>query len=128
MAGFSVVFGYAVPTSLRPDANVPSRLDLDSIRGGQAAVAVGYKSNPFGRRQHALLIRSAWGSGWGDNGDGWLPIAFLRSQLAKDFWTLVSARRLDSGESSRPSVTASITRSIRRVSSGAFRLPPPFVP
>ena len=48
VAGFPVAFGFPVPTSLTADANVPYRPDLDSIRGGQAAVAVGYKSNRFG--------------------------------------------------------------------------------
>ncbi len=113
-AGFPVAFGFPVPTSLTADANVPYRPDLDSIRGGQAAVAVGYKSNHFGRGQHALLIRSSWGSAWGDNGNGWLPIAFLRSQLAKDFWTLVSEQWLDAGELSQPSVIDSIEKTHRK--------------
>ncbi len=79
---------FPVPTSVTADANVPYRLDLDSIRGGQAAVAAGYKINRFGRGQRALLIRSFWGTKWGDNGNGFLPIAFLRSQLARGFRTL----------------------------------------
>ena len=113
-AGFPVAFGFPVPTSLTADANVPYRPDLDSIRGGQAVVAVGYNSNHFGRGQHALLIRSSWGSPWGDNGNGWLPIAFLRSQLAKDFWTLVSEKWLDSGELSQPSVVESVEKRSRK--------------
>jgi len=113
-AGFPVAFGFSVPTSLTADANVPYRPELDSIRGGQAAVAVGYKSNHFGRGQHALLIRSSWGSQWGDNGNGWLPIAFLRAQLAKDFWALVSEQWLDANEFSRPSVVDSVQNANRR--------------
>jgi C1A family cysteine protease len=50
------------------------------------------------------LIRSSWGSRWGDNGNGWLPVAFLRKQLARDCWTLVSEEWLESGELSRPAV------------------------
>ena len=109
-AGFPVAFGFSVPTSLTADANIPYRPDLDSVRGGQAAVAVGYKSNHFGRGQHALLIRSSWGSQWGGNGNGWLPIAFLRSQLAKDFWTLVSEQWLDANELFRPAVIDSVKK------------------
>jgi C1A family cysteine protease len=113
-AGFPVAFGFPVPTSLTADANVPYRPDLDSIRGGQAAVAVGYKTNHFGRGQHALLIRSSWGGHWGDNGNGWLPIAFLRSQLTKDYWTLVSDQWLDSRELSRPSIIDSAGKTSRK--------------
>jgi C1A family cysteine protease len=109
-AGFPVAFGFPVPASLTADPNVPYRPHLDSIRGGQAAVAVGYRSNHFGLGQHALLIRSSWGSQWGDNGNGWLPIAFLRRQLAKDFWTLVSEQWLDSSELSQPSVIDSVVK------------------
>jgi len=112
-AGFPVAFGFPVPTSLTADANVPYRPDLDSIRGGQAAVAVGYKTNHFGRGQHALLIRSSWGSRWGDHGNGWLPTCFLRSRLARDFWTLVSEQWLDSGELSQPLVIDSVKTTSR---------------
>ncbi len=115
-AGFPVLLGFPVPTSLTTDANVPYRPDLDSIRGGQAAVAVGYKNNHFGRGQHALLIRSSWGTQWGDNGNGWLPIAFLRSQLAREFWTLMSQRWLDSGDLSQPSVIDAVGKTIRKSS------------
>ncbi len=80
----------------------------------QVSVAVGYKTNHFGHGQHALLIRSSWGSQWGDNGNGWLPIAFVRSQLAKDFWTLVSEKWLESGELSQPSVIDSIVMRSRK--------------
>ena len=75
--------------------------------GGQAAVAVGYKSNHFGRGRHALLIRSSWGSQWGDNGYGRLPCAYVQNQLARDFWTFVSEDWLDPDEFSRPTVIGS---------------------
>ena len=101
-AGFPIAFGFPVPKSLTTNANIPYRAGMDSIRGGQAVVAVGYKTNHYGRGQHALLIRSSWGSHWGDNGNGWLPVSFVRNQLARDFWTLVSAEWLDSTELCRP--------------------------
>ncbi len=75
-AGFPVVFGFPVPPSICTGSNIPYRPDYDSPRGGQAVVAVGYKINHFGRHQDALLVRSSWGSQLGDNGNGWLPVAF----------------------------------------------------
>lgn len=101
-AGFPVAFGFPVPSSLTNDASILYRAELDSIRGGQAAVAVGYKMNRFGVGQHALLIRSSWGNQWGENGNGWLPVAFLRQQLARDFWTLVHTEWLDCAELACP--------------------------
>ena len=103
-AGFPVAFGFPVPTSLTTDADIPYRGDLDRLRAGQAAVAVSYKNHYFGRDQHALRIRSSWGSQWGDDGNGWLPGQFLRKQLARDFWTLASENWLESSELTRPAV------------------------
>jgi len=99
-AGFPVAFGFPVPSSLTGDANIPYRPDLDSIRGGQAVVAVGY-------RQDAILIRNSWGSQWGDNGYGWLPCAYVRKQLARDFWVVMGEGWVESGELSRPAVVDS---------------------
>lgn len=113
-AGFPVAFGFSVPSSLTADGNIPYRPDLDSIRGGQVVIAIGYRANHFGRGQHALLIRSSWGSEWGDHGNAWLPVAFLRSQLASDFWTLVSDEWLESGELSQPSNINSVEKTGRK--------------
>jgi C1A family cysteine protease len=113
-AGFPVVFGFSVPTSLTQDADVPFRANFDSIRGGQAVVAVGYRNDHFGRGQHALLIRSSWGIQWGDHGNGWLPMAYLRQQLARDFWTLIGENWLDCVELSRPNVFASVAKAARK--------------
>ena len=103
-AGFPVAFGFPVPSSLTSASDIPYRPEFDSPRGGQAAVAVGYKNNHFGRGQDALRIRSSWGSAWGDHGNGWLPIPFISNQLAKDLWTVLTEDWLDSGELSRPQV------------------------
>ncbi|QEG00339.1 Papain family cysteine protease [Stieleria maiorica] len=101
-AGFPVVFGFSVPASLTREANIPYRPELDGTRGGQTVVAVGYRSDHYGPDQDALLIRSSWGRQWGDNGNGWLPVAFLRNQLARDFWTLFSDDWIRTGELTRP--------------------------
>ena len=99
--GFPIAFGFPVPTSLTSDANIPFRPEFDSLRGGQAALAVGYRQHHFGRNQHALLVRNSWGSQWGAKGYGWLPAAYLRHQLARDYWTIASADWTPSVELSR---------------------------
>jgi C1A family cysteine protease len=106
-AGFPVAFGFPVPTFLNT-ACIPFRPGLDGTRGGQAAVAVGYRCGHFGPRQDAILIRTSWGSQWGDNGIGWLPVAFIRRQLARDLWTVTSENWLDACELFQPTVIDSI--------------------
>ena len=100
--GFPVAFGFAVPDSLTYDADIAYRPTFDSIRGGQAAVALGYDDNRMTAAKGALLIRCSWGTEWGDQGYGWLPYAFVEKRLALDFWTLIKPDWLASGEFNRP--------------------------
>ena len=106
-AGFPIAFGFPVPASLTTDENIPYRRDLDSFRGGQAAVAIGYEKHRFGRKRHGLQIHTSWGRQWGDHGNGWLPVSFILNQLARDFWTFVNEDWLVSAELSQPSVVSS---------------------
>ncbi|MEL6109613.1 MAG: hypothetical protein AAFU85_26695, partial [Planctomycetota bacterium] len=87
-AGFPILFGFSVPASLDQEATVHYRPGLDSIRGGQMALAFGYRLNHFGKNQHALRFRSSWGTQWGDEGNG-LISAGVFFRLARDFWTLI---------------------------------------
>ncbi|MGE0760252.1 MAG: C1 family peptidase [Pirellulaceae bacterium] len=101
-AGFPVAFGFPVPSSLTADCDIPYRPAFDSIRGGQAAVCVGYDNRRLGATRGALLLRNSWGSQWGDGGHGWLPYRYVEEQLATDFWTLLHPDWLASGEFQRP--------------------------
>jgi len=107
-AGFPIPFGFSVPSSLTDGADIAFRKEHDAPRGGQSVVAVGYQLNRFGVKQDAILIRSSWGQQWGDNGYGWLPVDFIRSYLARDFWCLISEDWLDATELSRPSVVTTL--------------------
>ena len=73
-AGFPIAFGFSVPTSISRAADIQIRPPYDSYSGGMAAVAVGYDFHRFGRNQGGFLIRTSWGTEWGADGYGWLPI------------------------------------------------------
>ena len=102
-AGFPSVFGFSVCTSVSAEPEIPFQTIYDTVRGGQAVVAVGYNDKQrVGSDKGALLVRNSWGTGWGDQGYGWLPYRHLRKELASDFWTLLQPDWLASGEFKRP--------------------------
>ena len=66
---------------------VPLPQPDDSLLGGHAVVCVGYDDS-----NQQFTFRNSWGSGWGDDGYGFLPYAYvLDPGLASDFWTIRSA-------------------------------------
>jgi C1A family cysteine protease len=104
-AGFVIAFGFSVPSSLTADGDISYRPQFDSIRGGLAALAVGYDD---GRRiaseTGAILVRCSWGTGWGENGYGWLPYSFVTDEFAVDFWTAIRTNWVESHVLSRPAI------------------------
>ena len=61
----------------------------DRVKGGHAVVAVGYDDNrKIGNDKGGIKIRNSWGTGWGENGYGWLPYSYIEAGLAEDFWSL----------------------------------------
>jgi C1A family cysteine protease len=88
-ANFPVAFGFPFPTSTLETGEFVYRPDYESPAGGQAVIAVGYSDSRLGASRGALLIRNSWGSGWGENGYGWLPYRFITENLACDFWTFL---------------------------------------
>lgn len=71
-----------------------------------AVLAVGYDDRLRIRNRNrkgpatvgALLIQNSWGSRWGDRGFGWVPYAFVLKGRARDFWTLIKAEWVDTGQ------------------------------
>lgn len=102
-AGFACVFGFPVSTAVSREPDIPFPTIFDAVRGGQAVLAAGFDD---GRRirsdRGALLVRTSWGQAWGEQGYGWLPYAYVRERLARDFWTVVEPEWLASGEFHRP--------------------------
>ncbi len=114
-AGFPSAFGFSVPNSLSREPDILFRPTIDALLGAQAAVAVGYDDKKYVHSQKpnqadatqqqqagALLIRSSWGTAWGDAGYGWLPYTFVEARSAVDFWTLLKPDWLASGDFSVP--------------------------
>ena len=107
--GVPSMFGFTVYNSIDQagaDGAIPFPGAKEKVSGGHAIVAVGYddakkiRNREKGAKETvgAFLIRNSWGEGWGDNGYGWLPYDYVSAGLAEDWWTLIKAEWVDSGE------------------------------
>jgi C1A family cysteine protease len=107
-ADMPAMFGFTVYSSIAQadkDGKIPYPSKGEKIEGGHAIMAVGYddsmkiKNAADGKQTTgAFLIRNSWGTAWGDNGYGWLPYDYLLTGLAQDWWTLIDAKWVDTGE------------------------------
>ncbi|CBE67953.1 MAG: cysteine protease [Candidatus Methylomirabilis oxygeniifera] len=106
--GLPSMFGFTVYTSISQAAGngkIPFPTAGEKVAGGHAIVAVGYddalkikNTNPGGAATTgALLIRNSWGTGWGDQGYGWLPYDYVLKGLAVDWWSLLKNEWIDTG-------------------------------
>nr|WP_299384218.1 C1 family peptidase [Allomuricauda sp.] len=108
--GIPSIMGFTCYTSLNAEetsktGKIPYPGDTESVIGGHAVMVVGYDddmtiTNPIDkkRKKGALIIRNSWGTGWGDNGYGYIPYEYVRKQLASDFWCMISAEWTDTGK------------------------------
>ncbi len=104
-AGIPAMFGFwGFPSFNDTDTQggIPFPCPGESAQWGHAIAAVGYNDgkkfkNTKCNKQTtgALLIRNSWGTGWGDNGYGWLPYDYVLNRLAMDFWALLSMEWVD---------------------------------
>lgn len=89
-SGYPISFGFTVYDSFesKVGANgiVPMPSPEESVIGGHAVVAIGYKSI---REQLYFECRNSWGPAWADHGYFWMPTGYLTSKsLAQDFWVI----------------------------------------
>ena len=99
MFGF---FGFGSFGKSDTKGGIPYPCPGEQARWGHAIMAVGYddikeitNTQCSKKAKGALLIRNSWGTGWGDNGYGWLPYDYVRSGFALDFWSLLSMEWVD---------------------------------
>ncbi len=102
--GFTVYNSYTQASTTNQGA-IPYPTRVDRVVGGHAVVAAGYDDTRVIRNSNpgaapttgALLIRNSWGNDWGDGGYGWLPYEYVLRGLAVDWWSLISAEWVDTG-------------------------------
>jgi len=107
-AGLPLMFGFTVYDSISQAATtgkIPFPCAKERVLGGHAIDAVGYsdqmriKNTVCGlETTGAFLIRNSWGTGWGDKGYGWLPYDYVLKGLAGDWWGILKAGWIDTGE------------------------------
>jgi len=99
-AGFPSMFGF--PVYHEYDVPLPGGLvayPTTGYRGGHANVAAGYDDNlMIGADKGALLVRNSWGPGWANAGYGWMTYRYVTGGLAEDWWSMISAEWVDTGQ------------------------------
>lgn len=109
-AGLPSIFGFTVynsytQASVANKGAIPFPIATDKVVGGHAVMAVGYddaikikhSASPTATTG-AILIRNSWGTGWGDAGYGWLPYDYVLKGQAVDWWSMIQAEWVDTGQ------------------------------
>ncbi|MBL8351136.1 MAG: hypothetical protein JNL87_12590 [Burkholderiaceae bacterium] len=109
-AGLPSIFGFTVynsytQASVANKGAIPFPVATDKVVGGHAVMAVGYDdtikikhSASATATTGAILIRNSWGTGWGDAGYGWLPYDYVLKGQAVDWWSMIQAEWVDTGQ------------------------------
>jgi len=109
-AGLPSIFGFTVynsytQASAANKGAIPFPIATDKVVGGHAVMAVGYddsikikNTGSATATTGAILIRNSWGTGWGDAGYGWLPYDYVLKGQAVDWWSMIQAEWVDTGQ------------------------------
>ena len=83
----------------------PCFVENEDFTEGHAVIAVGYNDSleienwrNEKKTVGALLIRNSWGTGWGDEGYGWLPYAYVLKGFTNDWWSLHKNEWIDTDQ------------------------------
>ncbi len=106
-SGLPSIFGFTVYSSIQQADNtgkIPFPDSKENIEGGHAIDAVGYdddlvitNENNGQSTKGAFIIRNSWGTSWGNKGYGYLPYDYVLQEIAMDWWTLISANWIHTG-------------------------------
>jgi C1A family cysteine protease len=108
-AKIPLAFGFPLYPSLAQatsSGRIPFPTQAEQELGAHAVIAVGFDDDlevpntaPGGQAfKGALLIQNSWSDRWGEGGYGHLPYEFILQGLARDFWTLLDAAWVDTGQ------------------------------
>ena len=108
-AGVPAMFGFYGFDSFGKSSvpgGIPFPCPGEQAKWGHAIVAVGYDNAMVvdntacsgSETKGALLIRNSWGTGWGEEGYGWLPYKYVTHRLAQDFWSLFGMNWAETGQ------------------------------
>jgi C1A family cysteine protease len=108
-SGLPSCFGFTVYSSIdqaSSSGKIPFPAAKEKTVGGHAIDIAGYddslqikNTDPGGpTTKGAFRIRNSWGTGWGEAGYGWLPYDYVLKGLAADFWSLIKADWIDTGQ------------------------------
>lgn len=100
------MFGFTLYTSSAQARNnkgeIPFPAASEGKVGGHAVIAMGYddakeitNTNDGSKTTGAIKIRNSWGTGWGNNGYGWIPYEYILKGLAIDWWSLIRSEWVD---------------------------------
>ncbi len=106
--GLPAMFGFTVFNSIYQASEtglIPYPTLGEKILGGHAVMAVGYddkieivNTNANGPTcKGAFLIRNSWGTGWGQEGYGYLPYEYALKGLAIDWWSILKNEWVETG-------------------------------
>ncbi len=91
LSGHPFIFGFMVSASFESEQTkrtgiMPMPQPGEANRGGHCGVGIGYDDS-----KQAFLIRNSWGLNWGQEGNYYMPYAFIADKTKTfDFWALTS--------------------------------------
>lgn len=93
--GYPFVFGILLynsfnsfQTVLSGQVPIPDK-ENEKIIGGHCMMAVGYKKiDEGGAGKEFIIVQNSWGNNWADHGYCYIPMEYMMSNDAFDFWTI----------------------------------------
>lgn len=110
---FTMIFYPGCQEQASTTGRIPVSTDLEADKFGRLVAQFGHTMSAVGYDDRiqikntdstgitttgALLVRNSWGTSWGEGGYGWLPYDYVLNNQSMDWWTMLKADWLDTGE------------------------------